>query len=150
MKTRMFISILILVFALLTISESYATDKKDFKKDYRFIAGTWINEEYNSHAHIGKFVIRRDGSYDAYFKTTDTEIAEKCHYIIVDKWTDSQGNIWYKTNEWFGVVVEGKPSQYSLSRFSNSGKVWEYIGLPGGFPTELDENNFHYHIYYRQ
>jgi hypothetical protein len=134
----------------MVISEGYATEKKVTKRDYRFVSGTWINEEYNSHPHLARYVIRRDGTFDGYFKTTDTKEAVSGHYVIVEKWTDLEGNIWYKSHTWGVVMVEGKLLRYELAKFSNSGKVYENIALPGGFPTELDENNFHYHIYYRQ
>ena len=150
MKPRTFVIILILVLAVLIISEGFATEKKVTKRDYKFVAGTWINEEYNSHPHLAKFVIRRDGTIDLYYRTSDTEKAGTGHIVIIKKWTDPEGNIWYKSHTWEGVMVEGKPRHYELDKFSNSGKVWEYIALPGGFPTELDENKFQYHIYYRQ
>ena len=44
MKTRMFLSILILVMAVLIMVESYATDEKVSKKDYRLVSGTWIDK----------------------------------------------------------------------------------------------------------
>jgi len=150
MKIRTLVSILILVLAVLIISEGYATEKRVTKRDYKFFSGTRINEEYNSHHFPAKYVIRRDGTFDCYFRTTDTKVAVNGHYVIVEKWTDLEGNIWYKSHTWEGVMVEGKPWRYELDKVSNSGKVWEYIALPGDFPTELDENNFHYHIYYRQ
>ena len=150
MKIRMFVLILILAFIILNICEGYAADKKVTKKEYKFFSGTWINEEYNSHPHLARYVIRRDGTFDCYFRTTDTKKAGNGHYVIVEKWTDLEGNIWFKMHTWLGVMVEGEPAKYELAKFSNSGKVYECIALPGGFPTELDENNFHYHIYYRQ
>ena len=150
MKTRTLVSILILVFAVMIISEGYATEKKVTKRDYRFFSGTWINEEYNSHPFPAKWVIRRDGTFDGYFRTTDSNKAGNGHFVIVEKWTDLEGNIWYKSHTWEGVMVEGKPTSYDLNKLSNSGKVWEYLALPGDFPTELDENNFQYHVYYRQ
>ena len=150
MKVKTVVSILTLVLAVLIMTGSCATDKKVSKKDYRLFAGTWINEEYNSHPHLAKYVIRRDGTYDSYFRTSDTGKEGTGHYVIVEKWTDPEGNIWYKSHIWIGVIVEGKPTHYELDKYSNSGKVWEFIGLSGGFPSEIDENNFHYHIYYRQ
>ena len=150
MKSRTLVSILIFILAVLIIRDGYATDKKVTKRDYRFVEGTWTNEEYNSHPHMGKYVLRRDGTFDSYFTTSDTEKEGANHYIIVEKWTDSEGSIWYKMHEWAGIMVEGKPTFYSLNKFSNSGKIWEFIWLSGEFPTEFDENNFHYHIYYRQ
>ena len=150
MKARTFVLILMLALIILIICEGYAADNKVTKKDYRFISGTWINEEYNSHSHMERYVLYRDGTWDAYNKTSDTEKKQSGHYIIMEKWTDSEGNIWYKTHKWLGEIVEGKPTFYILEKFSNSGKVAEFISLPGEFAAELDKNNFHYHIYYRQ
>jgi len=150
MKTRTLISILILVLALLIICEGYATDKKVTKKDYRFVSGTWINEDYNTRAFSAKYVVHRDGTFDTYNRTSDTGKESSGHYEIIDKWTDYEGNIWYKMHTWRGVIVEGKPNDYELHKYSNSGKVLEYISRHGDFPTEMDENHLWYHIYYRQ
>ena len=150
MKTRTSISIMILVLIVMVISEGYATEKRVTKRDYKFFSGTWINEEYNSHPHLARQVMRRDGTFDCYYRTTDTKKAGTGHYVIVEKWTDLEGNIWFKMHTWLGVMVEGEPANYELAKFSNSGKVYEQIALPGGFPTELDENHPRYHIYYRQ
>ena len=150
MKTKALVSILIFVLAVLIISEGFATEKKVTKRDYRFFSGTWINEEYNSRAFNAKYIIRRDGTYDAYNRLSDTGKNWIGYYEIVEKWIDDEGNIWYKMHVWTGVKVEGKPMSYELDKFSNSGKVWEYISLDGGFPTEMDVNHHWYHIYYRQ
>jgi len=110
-----------------------------------------MNEVYNSHPHMAKFVLCCNGTFDSYFKTTDTGKRGFRHYVIVDKWTDSEENIWYKMHELAGIFIEKKPEFYPLNKFTNSGKVWEYISLSASrkFPVELDKNNFHYHIYYR-
>ncbi len=39
MKTKTFVSILILIIVVLIICEGYATDKKVTKKDYRYVRG---------------------------------------------------------------------------------------------------------------
>jgi hypothetical protein len=150
MKISTLVSILIFLLAVLFISEGIASEKKVTKRDYRFVSGTWINEEYNSHNHKAKIEIHHDGTYDGYFKTADTGIADKYQFIIVEKWTDSEGHIWYKMHIWWGTEVKEKPFGYSLNKFSNSGKVWEWLETRGDFPTELDEDHFYYHIYYRQ
>lgn len=146
----MFVSISILVFVTLMVFGGWATAKKVSKKDYRFYSGTWINEEYNSHPFLARWVIRPDSTFDGYFRVTDTKKAEIGHFIIVGKWIDSEGNKWYKTHAWPGVIVEGKPSGYELDKFSNSGNVWEYVSITGDFPFEIDENHVQYHIYYRK
>jgi len=150
MKSRIFVSILILVLAVLVISEGYATEKKVSKKDYRFVSGTWINEEYNSYAFCARYELYRDGKWDGYNRISDTGKKYIGHYVIVDKWTDSEGNIWYKMHVWEGPIFEGHPGSYELDKFSESGKVWEYRADHYAFPTEIDKNHPKYHIYYRQ
>ena len=150
MKTRTFVSIMILVLAVLIISEGYATEKKVTKRDYRFFAGTWINEDYNSHAFPARWELYRDGSWDGYNRISDTGKKYTGHYEIVDKWTDSEGNIWYKTHVWYGPIDEVHISAYEIDKFSESGKVWEYISDKFEFPTEIAESDYRYHIYYRQ
>ena len=149
-QTRTLVSILILVLAVLIVIESCATYEKAYKKDYKFFARTLINEEYNSHPFSAKYVLKRDGTWYTYEKTTDTEKRFTGHYIIKEKWIDSEGNSWYKMHTWEGDIVEGKPSYYELDKFSKSGKVWEYISYADDYPIEIDESIFEYHIYYRQ
>ena len=150
MKTRTFVLILMLALIILIICEGHAADKKVTKKDYKFISGTWINEEYNSYAFPARWEMHRDGSWDGYNRISDTGKKYTGHYEIVDKWTDSEGNIWYKMHVWYGPIDEEHISGYELDKFSESGKVWEYISDIYAFPTEIDESDFRYHIYYRQ
>jgi len=151
MKTRTLVSILILVLAALIISEGFATEKKVTKRDYKFFSETWINEEYNKESEFpAKLVIRRDGTFDAYFMLSDKKKYRSGIYEIVEKWTDSEGNIWYKRHVWGGAKVEGHPGGYALDKFSNSGNVWEYIESGADFPTEIDKNHPYYHRYNRQ
>ena len=150
MKTRTLVSILIVVLAVRIIAEGYAADEKVTKKDYRFISGTWINEEYNSYAFSARLEMHRDGSWDQYNRISDTGKKYTGHYKIVEKWTDSEGNIWYKTHIWYGPIDEVFISDYEIDKFSESGKVWEYISDIYAFPNEIDEDDLRYHIYYRQ
>jgi len=150
MKTRTFVSILILVLAVMVISEGFATEKKVTKRDYKFYSGTWINEEYDSRAVWAKYEIYRDGTFAVYNKTSDTGKNRSGTYEIVEKWIDSEGNTWYKRHIWEGAKVEGHPVGYDLDKFSNSGNVWEYIESGADFPTEIDKNHSQYRIYYRQ
>jgi len=150
MKPKTFVSILIFVLAVMIISEGFATEKRITKRDYRFVSGTWINEEYNLHLFNARVVMHHDGKLDRYNRTSDTGIKENGFYTIIDKWKDSEGNIWYKMYVWQGEVVEGHPSMYELDKFSDTGKVWEWNAFRGDFPTEIDKNHPYYHIYYRQ
>jgi hypothetical protein len=150
MKTRIFVSLLILVLAVLIISEGFATEKKITKRDYRFISGTWINEEYNSRYKYAKLVMHTDGTWDGYNRTSDTELWSYGYYVIVDKWTDSEGKSWYKMHVWEGDMFEGHPGAYEINNFSESGKVWESISDRFAFPTEIDKSHSKYYILYRQ
>lgn len=148
MKTRVLFLILVLV--TLVVAGSCASANRVSRKDYRFLSGTWINEEYNTHPFKARLVIRPDGTFVVYSRTTDTTKDEIGHFVVVDKWTDSEGNIWYKTHVWGGVMVEGKPSAYELARLSDSGNIWELVSISGEFPAEIDVNHPRYHIYYRE
>ena len=150
MKLKKKIPILILILSVSFLFAGCQTTNKITKKDYEFCAGTWINEDYNSHPHFGKWVCRSDGTFDGYFKTTDKNIAESGHYVINEKWTDAEDNIWYKMNEWAGIKIEEDPSRYSLNKINSTGTVWEWISYSGEYPSELDTEDFLYHIYYRQ
>jgi hypothetical protein len=99
MKTRTFVSILILVFAVLTIAGSCATRKKaisdeDLSKAY---TGTWINEEYQYvWWRVEKIVLFTDGTWERY-PSIDSDYVF-CHgkNTILEKWKDSNGNIWHE------------------------------------------------------
>ena len=67
MKTRTFVSIFILVLAVLIITEGYATENRITKRDYRFVSGTWINEEYKGTSKPFEIdVFNPDGTFTFY------------------------------------------------------------------------------------
>ena len=146
MKTRTFVSILILVLTTLIISEGFATEKKVTKRDYKFFSGTWINEEYDSHPFMAKYIIYRDGTFDAYNKTSDTGKKYIGCYEIVEKWIDSEGNIWYKMHN---ITGESAFNSYLLCKISDSGRIYEVVSSQDDYPTELGQNHIKYRIYYR-
>ena len=97
MKTRTYVSILILVLAVLIIAGSCATGKKAYTaKEDEELYGTWINPDYNEGKHSAKFIFKPDGTFEGYAKTDSTHYYYFGEYIIADKWADSEGNLWYK------------------------------------------------------
>ena len=61
MKTRIFVSILILVLAVLIITGGCATERKLNKSIQEEIVGTWINTEYNDfNGKFAKQIIQPD------------------------------------------------------------------------------------------
>ena len=91
-----------------------------------------------------------DGTWDGYQRTSGSALAGKGSYVLVEKWTDSEGNIWYKMHVWYGPIFEGHPGSYELDKFSESGKVWESLSFKDAFPSEIDKSIYKYNILYRQ
>jgi hypothetical protein len=164
MKTRTYVSIMIFVLALLIIAGSCAPKKRIIIDLVEVIPeelyGTWINEEYKgSTPPFGKDVYNPDGTFEWYRTEpspweTDVEILEGGWirgtygtYTIEDKWTDSDGNVWYKVE-----VVEVITSFYMLMKISDSNRVLEYMVGRVDYLTEIDPNDvqYRYRIYYRQ
>jgi hypothetical protein len=74
---------------------------------------------------------------------------------IDDKWTDSDGNIWYKS---FITIAKGSWKGYKfqdLQKISQFGTVQEIVFISVGeldpklYPTEIDPKNDNYQIFYR-
>ncbi|MHA2218900.1 MAG: hypothetical protein ACXACY_23505, partial [Candidatus Hodarchaeales archaeon] len=61
MKTRMFVSILILAL-LFAVSVSFASDKIKIEDTY----GTWVNSDYNTEVQFAKIICYADGTIAVY------------------------------------------------------------------------------------
>ena len=156
MKTRILVSIMILVLAVMVIAGSCAT-KKEIVAEKEFyvpkfdeeINGTWINEEYNSSEYPGKYKLYMWGYWESFHSFDSEKTQTKGTFTIVNKWTDSEGNIWYKTYTRYSTR---RRINYELDKISNNGNTWEWVSTTVDFPTESDMHpGFQkYHIYYRQ
>lgn len=104
------------------------------------IYGTWINENYagQSSESAQKTIYYKWGYGEVFKKASDTNIASKFTFILVEKWTDSDGSIWYKE---FDLMSYGVRS-YCLTKISKDGKTLETISSMGvmEFPAESDLN----------
>ncbi len=155
MKTRMFVSILIFVLAILIVAVSCATGKKTYvSSDYvlKELTGTWYNEEYEDPSSIAfpMLVIHSDGSFEIskeYSETTAPSRNIGKYISINEAWTDSKGNIWYQAK--FKADWTTQP-WYEIGRISNEGEVWELVLSSTDFPPEIDSENLNYRIRYRQ
>jgi hypothetical protein len=160
MKTEKFVSILILVLAVLSIAGSCATDKKmtmNYAKEE--ICGTWSNPEYKKSVGPpwpklvkypdGTWIIYRiKGAWEEEVETTEDGFVKGSvgKYTIEDKWTDSDGTIWYKVIGTGGLAA----TYYELYKISNSGKTMEWIYSNYDFPSEINPNHARYHLFYHQ
>jgi hypothetical protein len=114
-----------------------ATDKEE-------LYGTWVNMDYGGFGYSQKTIIYPDGKIE-YFNSTDQKIAT-ARYLITRKWSDPEGNIWYKLHFVGSWGQEG----FTLSKTSNSGKTREFVFDNFEYPTKIDPEHFRYRIYYRK
>ncbi len=168
MQTRTFISILILVLAVLIIAASCATRKKaisdtDFFEAY---SGTWINKDYSGGRDEPIKVIHfRDGSWEEYVLRTFARWPgrwEEYKYVtrehwwdsgkdtMIEMWTDSNGDIFYKASSQCDVHILDKG--FKMGKISDSGNTLETLTLYGNKPIEEWDPNVtrYYYTYYRQ
>jgi hypothetical protein len=114
------------------------------------LSGTWLNKDYDEPPGSypnAKYVIKRDGTYDAYADPLGTSRASFGEFISIDEnWIDSEGNFWYKATT---VSYPKNLQYYELGKIHSSGNVWEVINLTFDYPNELDTNHGKYRIYYR-
>lgn len=130
---------------------------KYLPKEHEELCGTWTNGQNGGDIfHPQKAVIIYDG-YKLYSKISDSVPLEEGTFGIDSKWTDSDGNVWYKT---FGTITGKVYKGYrwqEIDKLSKSGTVWERalnpIGVgdfsPGNYPTKIDLNEPFYRILYR-
>jgi hypothetical protein len=114
------------------------------------IEGTWINPEYRGgYTQEQKWVVYHWGYWESYSKVESTSYMYKGTFHTIDKWTDSDGNIVYKNIMRYSG---GRDYWYEFGRISEDGGTWEYSYSNLNFPNESDLNidNAHYRIYYRQ
>ena len=142
-RTLIYASTLVFVVVLARCATSNKTYKKAFKEE---VVGTWINPDYENWGdHWAKVVIKPDGMYEAYPNAQDTDFAFG-KITITDRWTDSEGNIYYKLIH--DPFVDEKV--YELWKLSNSRTVCELVWDVLEYPTDINPDDSGYQIYYRQ
>lgn len=162
MKTIMMILAVLLSFLTLILLGSCGAGKYVPKANEE-IYGTWINEKYGTIDSTTptyspqKEIIDASG-YTAYLLISGNP-TEKGPETIVSKWTDSEGNIWYKT---FGTASVSNPRVeggvlrlQSLQKLSKSATVrecmffWHSKSVPDNYPTRIDITSDQYRVFYR-
>jgi len=152
MKVFTFVSILILVLAVLIFTGSCATGKKaSMAQEDEVLCGTWVNLDYDKTWKDGKIIIKPDGTYNEYDRS-DSNGAGEWGYTIMNKWTDSDGNTFYKyiVKSIYKEEKVRTPTWYYLARIDNTGNVFEYVDSALDFPFEIDLEHPNYAIHYRQ
>lgn len=134
---------LVLSVAFLTFTGNVSAEEKAYvPKENEEFYGTWANMDYFDRAQ--KVVINSDGTW-GWAMSAKSEPDMKYTYELKEKWTDSEGNIWYKVR-----LKSHRGKEYALVKISNSGNTRESIFDSHGYPTKIDPKEANYRIYYRQ
>jgi len=156
MKIRVLI---IYILILMCVSIFTGSSKKEV------LFGTWINTEYegakywsrtakrvidpnpnafgeNIESDIGK----PSGSMGYYSNIADTETSDEATIAITEKWTDDEGNRWYKVKYY---LYSYNTIAFMLCKIDDSGETLEFMVSDWRFP-ELDADSYEYRIYFRQ
>ena len=151
MKTRTFISISILVLAVMIITGSCATIMKTTEKmTYEKFCGTWVNTEYDGkYEPPVKEIYNPDGTMTYYALLHDTSTWRRATSTFEKRWTDSESNSWYH--------VKGKtplvPTEtwYFLFKLDKYNTILEYNYSGYAYPADVGPNVKYsdYRIYYR-
>jgi hypothetical protein len=150
MKTTKLISGVVSILIVLGFTLSYAEEEKAYvATETEEYYGTWVNPEYKPKA-FGGFPVKRvynsDGTWEIYYLEEMTTPTWRGFYTIIDKWTDSEGSVWYK------VASETRGGAYKdkhLVKISNSGNTYE-SAESYDYPAEIDPTHPNYRIYYRK
>jgi len=154
MKTRVFVSILVLVLAVLIIIGSCAITKKAISTEdfYEVFSRTWVNTEYSGfEPRFQKRIHYPDRDWEVYSEITSARPFYVFKGTIIDQWIDSKGAIWYETH--WEVIGSWKAKAYEMGKISNFGNTLELLLSYGEKPIEEwepDNIRYIYLIYYRQ
>lgn len=111
------------ILLLLAFTLSYAEEKKAYTpKDDEEIYGTWVNTDY-SLAQLQKMSVKPSEIIRSASATDESSYQYMLTFTIIDKWTDSEGNICYKTEnkDTYGLFY------YVLYKISSSASTLEYV-----------------------
>jgi hypothetical protein len=95
-------------------------------------------------------VVRFPGGFKDYVAVSDTVPVAEGTEQIIERWKDSQGNSWYKTQ-----AVQNTSKYLTLQKISRSGTLLEFAAnevadfFSRDFPAGISPTSGAYRIYYR-
>jgi hypothetical protein len=156
MKGRMFPAGVALLFLLMPEVRIWAQESIVAKVDEE-LYGTWANENSRADVLAGQKVVVAADAMKIYCKVSDQAPGMEVSWDITSKWTDSEGNVWYKTlGTSTGGLYKGAKWQ-TLEKVSKSGLIWERaMNLlergrfnPAFYPRSIDPKGVYYRVLYR-
>jgi len=143
MKSILALVLSIVMFAFAT--QAIAGEWGYFAKDQEELYGTWVNIKYVT-GIPQKIIYKPAGTFNC-FKDADSKVpCEGGRYLITGKWSDSEGNIFYKSN-WVGDWGE---AAYQITKISDSGRTLEFVLGYDEPPRNIDTANVWYRKYTRK
>jgi hypothetical protein len=141
MTARMFVSNLIIVFAVLIIYGSYAETKIALSREeaMKTFAGAYVNTEYaGTFIDMQKFVISSNGEFEHWAFATDEGPTYKGEYTIAASWADSKGNMYCKALiQYYTDTGTGIPHLWMLDKSRNTFEMNYNLGT-SEHPTEIN------------
>ncbi len=143
----------LLIVPILVSNPISADDRGYSPKDNEELFGTWVNIEYNEEGWWVKIVFNKDETYETYDSEKSAKPPYLGKFVIDDKWTDTEGNVWYKFYTTYAMKGHiGGGGGYWLARIGGSGNTIEGVFASNEYPEQIDPNNlkYKYIVYYRQ
>ncbi len=144
------IGMIIIVFA----GSTNAEDKVYVPKKNEELYGTWINTDYKGPQPLPKRIFYPIGIFELLPDKTSTKPDWQGTYRIIDKWSDSEGNAWYKIKLKCCKTGLRPKETYALYKISKNGSVCEEVSSYHGYPKKVDPKiepgEGRYRIYYRE
>ena len=137
-------SVVVLMVAVLIVS---CATKPYVPTEDEPLYGTWVNEEG------GMTIYYPDGTGKSYAKKSDPEPLRECRFIIEEKWTDREGNIYYHVLAKWSLrpYDESRTGKWYVSiKIQPSGNIMESVGYQGTQYEEIRPGDPRYTIRYRQ
>jgi len=156
MKRRMWLAGAALLFLLIPDVRTWAQESVIVKGEEE-IYGTWVNADNRADVLHGQKVVVGPDAMRIFCIVSDLECGMEVSWDSTSKWTDSEGNVWYKTlGTSTGGLYLGARWQ-TLEKVSKSGMTWERamnlleMGRfnPAFYPRAMDPKGIYYRVLYR-
>jgi hypothetical protein len=139
-----------LAIALLFVAANSYAQKMYVPKADEEIYGTWTNQGMEFRKNVSFYGGSRD-----YMQIEDNVAIFESNVQLVEKWIDTDGNVWYKI---LGNVISGAyqgTKWQSLEKISKAGTVREWVAkivtafADDNYPSAISASDNDYRIYYR-
>jgi hypothetical protein len=141
--STLILCLILVTFAADTFAEEFDKHRPYVAKDTEEIYATWVNPEVKS-GHPQKTIYKANSIVEWFMSDRSVAPDYIGRYLILNKWKDSEGNIWYK------IHSVGSHEFYSLIKISNSGNTLEIVEDRVDYPIKIDPKHVFYDKYSRE